>query len=559
MLLALPIVVVFAFPDGPVWTEKFLSTFLLYRLSTVASMKVTFGGQFDLFLDVVVYWFAKVVSHSLHKVSKNLGKPLCSCPTLIAASLLPALPEIVLFMFSMFKKFTSWNPSWSILKSTEGVSLQCLTSMCMNSHLQCQLIMDVIKTFKPYILMAHFICMLNLVMNCFFHHFLRYLISYKSWCQHPFLFLLCPISIFLSSVVEPFPWDTRPCAVSFRSSLFAIFLLSSVVELCLWDTWPCDVFCSIFSVRYLSVVFSCGTLSVGYWSLWFLFSIFSVRYLCVVFGCSSLAVTYILTLYAFFSVFFMQHLSVVLGCWTLPVGCFRNFCGFFLLFYLTFLMSWECVSFLLLFDIVFLISSKFLCCILLFHLRFLMSRECVSFLLLFDIVFLISSKFLCCILFFHLSFLMSRECVSFLLLFDIVFLISSKFLCCILFFHLRFLMSRECVSFLLLFDVVFLISSKFLCCILLFHLSFLMSRECVSFLLLFDLVFLMSHKFICCFLLFHLLFLYGFILGMYVFVLSCIAKSFLSDVSAISLIYFVYILSSQICVSLMFTYCDLWT
>ena len=113
-----------------------------------------------------------------------------------------------------------------------------------------------------------------------------------------------------------------------------------------------------------------------------------------------------------------------------------------------------------------------------------------SFLLLFDLVFLMSSKCLSCLLLFHLTFMMCWECVSFLLLFHLLFLMSSKCLCCLLLFHLSFLMCWECVCFLLFFDLVFLMCSKCLYYLLLFHLSFLMSRECVSFLLLFHLVFL---------------------------------------------------------------------
>ena len=101
--------------------------------------------------------------------------------------------------------------------------------------------------------------------------------------------------------------------------------------------------------------------------------------------------------------------------------------------------------------------------------------------------------------------------IDFELVFFLFHLLYATFFCCCWLLNLACGMSWKC-----------------LCCFLLFHLSFLMCRECFSF--------LMSQKLLYCFLLFHILFLFGFILRMYVFVLSCIVKSSLSYVSQMSLI-----------------------
>ena len=59
------------------------------------------------------------MSHYLHKVRKNPGKLLCSCLTLSAASLLPALPEIV-FMLFRFKNIKKFNFLLEYLKMNRG-------------------------------------------------------------------------------------------------------------------------------------------------------------------------------------------------------------------------------------------------------------------------------------------------------------------------------------------------------------------------------------------------------------------------------------------------------
>ena len=155
----------------------------------------------------MVYRFCKVLSHCLHKIRKILGKPLCSCQTLSGTSLFPPLPEIV-FMLLRCQNIQNFNSLLEYFKSTKGLSLPCLTSRClsvhrafnclleyMNTHLQCQVIISWIwlKCLRHIILMAGFIRILNLLMNWFLHHFLRYLISYRSWCYHSFLFLLCAL------------------------------------------------------------------------------------------------------------------------------------------------------------------------------------------------------------------------------------------------------------------------------------------------------------------------------------------------------------------------------
>ena len=206
----------------------------------------------------------------------------------------------------------------------------------------------------------------------FSHHFLRYVISYKSWCCLSFRFLLCAIFIFLSPVVELCLWDNWPCPISFRSSLLAIFLLFSVEELCLWDTWPCPVsfLSSLLAISLLSSV-----VEFFLWDTWpcavsfpsslcDIFMLFSVEEpclwdtwpcavsfpsslliisllssvvefflwdtwpcavsfpssLCDIFMLFSVEEPCLLDLCCFSSIFSVQYFCVVFGFWSLPVG-----------------------------------------------------------------------------------------------------------------------------------------------------------------------------------------------------------------------------------------------
>ena len=90
-------------------------------------------------------------------------------------------------------------------------------------------------------------------------------------------------------------------------------------------------FFSMFSVRYLCVVFGCGTLPVRwYWpcavsfrsSMWDIFVWYSVVEVCLSDSCWP----------CIFSHLLYAKSLVVLGCWTLPVACLRNACFVFCCF-----------------------------------------------------------------------------------------------------------------------------------------------------------------------------------------------------------------------------------